>query len=146
MLLAGWWGLVAGLALLLGAVLGLYARASVRTIGLVMGFGAGVLMSAVAFELTSESFEGAGHLATITGLAAGALTFFVGDWLIDALGRSSPQEPHDADARVRRGSVGARAGRDARRHPGVGGGLMLVAGFTPAFVLSHATAHQPRVG
>ena len=101
MLLAGWWGLVAGLALLLGAVLGLYARASVRTIGLVMGFGAGVLMSAVAFELTSESFEGAGHLATITGLAAGALTFFVGDWLIDAWGghrRKSPTMQTHASA------------------------------------------------
>ena len=32
-------------------------------------------MSAVAFELTLEGFEGAGHAATVSGLVAGALVF-----------------------------------------------------------------------
>ena len=41
MLVAGWWGFVAGAALLVGALLGLYARASTRTIGLVMGLAPG---------------------------------------------------------------------------------------------------------
>ena len=52
-----------------------------------MAFGAGVLISAVAFELVAEAFEtaaGSGSLAL--GLAAGALTFFVGDALIDRMG------------------------------------------------------------
>jgi ZIP family zinc transporter len=93
MLIATWWGFVGGAALLIGAVVGWYAKASTRLIGLVMGFGAGVLMSAVAFELTLEAFESAGHLATLTGLAAGALTFFVGDWIIDHRGGHRRKSP-----------------------------------------------------
>jgi ZIP family zinc transporter len=83
---AGFWGLVGGLALLVGALIGLYARASTRAIGLVMGFGAGVLISALAFELAAESFERGGTSPTVIGLAAGAVTFFVGDLIIDRRG------------------------------------------------------------
>jgi ZIP family zinc transporter len=86
MLEAGFWGLVGGVALLVGAVLGLYLSASVRLIGLVMGFGAGVLISALAFELAAESFSRGGSTPTVVGLAAGSLTFFVGDWIIDRRG------------------------------------------------------------
>ena len=42
MLRAGIWGLVAGSSLLVGALLGLYARPTYRVIGLVMAFGSGV--------------------------------------------------------------------------------------------------------
>lgn len=51
-----------------------------------MAFGAGVLISAVAYELVEEAFstsEGGGAVAL--GLAAGALTFFAGDAAIDRL-------------------------------------------------------------
>ena len=51
MLEAAWWGFVGGAALLVGALLGLYLKVGLRVIGLVMAFGAGVLISAVAFEL-----------------------------------------------------------------------------------------------
>jgi ZIP family zinc transporter len=86
MLEAGFWGLVGGVALLVGAVLGLYLSASARLIGLVMGFGAGVLISALAFELAAESFSRGGTTPTVIGLAAGSLTFFAGDWVIDRRG------------------------------------------------------------
>lgn len=93
MLIATWWGFVGGVALIVGALLGVYARASNRVIGLVMGFGAGVLISAVAYELTLESFEAAGHWATVSGLAAGGLVFFAGDWWIDARGGHRRKSP-----------------------------------------------------
>jgi len=80
---AAFWGFVGGVALLLGAVLGLVWRTPPRVIGLVMAFGAGVLISAVAFELTEEAFETSGGLPVVLGLTAGALTFFVGDWILD---------------------------------------------------------------
>ena len=52
-----------------------------------MAFGAGVLISAVAYELVEEAFEtSAGNGGIALGLAAGALTFFVGDMLVDRLG------------------------------------------------------------
>jgi ZIP family zinc transporter len=86
MLEAGFWGFVGGFALLVGAIVGLKARAGQRTIGLVMAFGAGVLISALAFELTEESFKRGGALAVTLGLAAGGILFFAGDWVLDHRG------------------------------------------------------------
>ena len=81
------WGLFAGSSLILGGVIALTLPISQRLLGLIMGFGAGVLISAVSFELVAEAFEtaaGSGSLAL--GLTAGALTFFVGDMLVARMG------------------------------------------------------------
>lgn len=86
MLEAGLWGLVGGIALLIGAAIGLKVPVSRRVVGLVMAFGAGVLISAIAFELTEEAFVLGGGDAVALGIAAGALTYFAGDWLIDREG------------------------------------------------------------
>ena len=86
MLEAAFWGLVGGFALLIGAVVGLKVPASQRVIGLVMAFGAGVLISALSFELTEEAFERGGIDAVALGLAGGAFAFFAGDWIIDRRG------------------------------------------------------------
>jgi ZIP family zinc transporter len=52
-----------------------------------MAFGAGVLISAVAYELFLEATESANNREWATaGLFAGSLTFFVGDTLIDRMG------------------------------------------------------------
>jgi len=83
---AAFWGFVGGGALLIGALLGLLVPTSQRTIGLVMGFGAGVLIAALAFELTDEAFELGGTDAVAVGLALGALAFYVGDTIIDRRG------------------------------------------------------------
>jgi ZIP family zinc transporter len=56
-------------------------------VGLVMGFGAGVLISAVAYELVEDAVErSAGSGGVGLGLALGSLTFFGGDLVIDRLG------------------------------------------------------------
>jgi zinc transporter, ZIP family len=73
--------------LLVGGVLALQLRLRERFIGLVMAFGAGVLISAVAYELFLEAFRMAEHLYWMgLGLFAGAFTFFLGDALIDRMG------------------------------------------------------------
>ena len=69
--------------MLLGGVAGLKMSASQRVIGLIMAFGAGVLISELAFELTEEAFRQGGSDAVAFGLAAGAIAFFVGDWILD---------------------------------------------------------------
>jgi ZIP family zinc transporter len=102
-LTAAFWGAVGGAALVLGAVAGLKLPASQRMIGLIMGFGAGVLISALAFELTQEAFERGGVDAVAFGLAAGALSFFAGDWILDHRG-----------AQHRKRSGGQQAGGSAR--------------------------------
>lgn len=86
MLEAAFWGLVGGFALVLGAVIGLTLPTSQRVIGLVMGFGAGALISALAFDLTQEAFRQGGADAVAIGLAAGAVAFFAGDKVIDERG------------------------------------------------------------
>jgi zinc transporter, ZIP family len=83
---ATFWGFVGGIALLVGAGIGLRIGASQRIIALVMAFGSGVLVSALAFELTDEAFHRGGTDAVALGLAAGALAFFAGDWVVDHRG------------------------------------------------------------
>jgi zinc transporter, ZIP family len=81
------WGLVAGSSLVLGGVLALAVGMGARTLGVIMAFGAGVLISAVAFELVEEAFETSATLRTVAaGLFAGCAVFAVGDWLIDRMG------------------------------------------------------------
>ena len=86
MLEAALWGLVGGGSLVVGAALGLRLSPSKRAIGLVMAFGAGVLVSAAAFELTEEAFRQGGRDATAIGLAAGALAFFGANSLVTRFG------------------------------------------------------------
>ena len=81
------WGLVAASSLLLGGVLALRVRVGDRALGLVMGFGAGVLISAVAYELVLEAFETSAGLGGVAlGLAAGCAAFSIGDALVDRIG------------------------------------------------------------
>jgi ZIP family zinc transporter len=83
---AAFWGLVGGFALIVGAVLGLLVRLPRRAIGLIMAFGAGVLVSALTFELTAEAYRAGGLDSTSAGLALGSLTFFAGDAVLDRMG------------------------------------------------------------
>jgi ZIP family zinc transporter len=99
MLAALCWGLLAASSLLLGAIVALRFRIGLRAIGLVMGFGAGVLISAVAFDLVEEAVGMAsGHGAVLIGIFAGCGVFFGGDWLIDRSGGTRRKSAHGAGA------------------------------------------------
>jgi zinc transporter, ZIP family len=81
------WGLVASSSLLVGGALALRVRVGNRALGLVMGFGAGVLISAVAYELVLEAFDTSAGLGGVAlGLAVGCAAFSIGDGLVDRLG------------------------------------------------------------
>ena len=110
------WGFAGGASLIVGGAVALRWRIGERALGLIMAFGGGVLISAVAFELVEEAFDtssGSGGVAL--GLVTGSLTFFVGDELIDRMG--------GADRKHSGGKPGAGLGardrpRDrAGRHP-----------------------------
>jgi ZIP family zinc transporter len=97
------WGVVASSSLLLGGVLALRLSISTRMLGLVMAFGAGVLISSVSFELVEEAFDTSmGFGGVGLGLFAGAATFYLGDALLDRFG---------ADGR--KSSAGMQAGGSA---------------------------------
>jgi ZIP family zinc transporter len=86
MLEAGLWGLAAASTLIVGALIGLYARISRQVVALVLAFGVGALISALAFDLTEEAFRGGGTLSVAIGLGAGALTYYAGDQLLSHRG------------------------------------------------------------
>lgn len=90
---AAGWGLLGASSLLIGAVLGLTLRIPSRLVGLILGFGAGTLISAVAFELTDEAFQLGGADAVAIGLAIGALTYFAGDAAIESRGGERRMSP-----------------------------------------------------
>jgi zinc transporter, ZIP family len=86
MLEAGLWGALAASSLVVGAIAGLALPVPRRWVALLVAFGSGALISALAFDLTEEAFAAGGPLAVAGGLAAGAATFFVGDQLLHRRG------------------------------------------------------------
>ena len=74
------WGALAASSLVIGSIVALLFRIKLPTIGLIMGFGAGVLISAVAFDLVEKAAaKSNGDGWTIAGLFAGCAVFFGGD-------------------------------------------------------------------
>jgi zinc transporter, ZIP family len=80
------WGALAASSLVLGAAIGLMRRWPRRLVGLVLGFGAGALISAVSFELAEEGVKLAGALPVAIGLGAGAITYFVAAGRVASMG------------------------------------------------------------
>ena len=92
------WGILAASSLVIGALVALRFSIGLRAIGLVMAFGAGVLISAVSFDLIEEaSGMASGQGPVAVGLFAGCLVFFGGDRLIDRLGGSGRKRATGTD-------------------------------------------------
>jgi zinc transporter, ZIP family len=81
------WGLLATSSLIIGALVVQIRAPGERVLGAVMAFGAGVLLSAVSFELVEEAIAvSAGEGGTALGFFVGALAFTLGDLAISRLG------------------------------------------------------------
>jgi ZIP family zinc transporter len=81
------WGIVASSSLVIGGVVALRFSISSRALGLIMAFGAGVLISSVSFELVQAAFDtAAGDGGVALGLFAGAWVYFAGDALLTRFG------------------------------------------------------------
>jgi ZIP family zinc transporter len=100
-LIAGIWGLVAGSALVLGALLGYGIRIPARLIAGVMAFGAGVLISALSLDLMNEAYRRGGFDATAIGFLCGAAAYSAANALLSRKGakhrkRSGSQQPSES--------------------------------------------------
>ena len=89
MLAAFFWGLLATSSLVLGAIISASFPLNRQAMGIILGFGAGTLISAISYELIYESVS----MARLSGFPAlgffaGAFTFFFADKLITGLGAS----------------------------------------------------------
>ncbi len=80
------WGALAASSLVLGALIGLARPWPKQVVGLVLGFGAGALISAVSFELAEDGAKIAGGLPVALGLGAGALVYYIAAGRVAAMG------------------------------------------------------------
>ncbi len=99
---AGFWGLFSGSALLVGAAIGYFLRVPQRAIAAIMAFGAGVLISALSFELMDEAYKRGGFDSTAIGFVGGAVVYTAANWYLAFQGakhrkRSGKQQPSEAD-------------------------------------------------
>jgi ZIP family zinc transporter len=80
------WGALAASSLLIGALAALARGWSRRVVGLVLAFGAGALISAVAFELALEGDATGGFASLAAGLALGGVTYYLLDGVVERIG------------------------------------------------------------
>lgn len=97
---AGAWGLGGGAMLVLGAAVAWWLPVPRRVVAGVMAFGAGVLISAVAFDLAAEALETGGFGPTASGLLGGALAYVLANTALARRGarhrkRSGDHQPSE---------------------------------------------------
>lgn len=99
---AGFWGLVAGSALIVGAFIGYYLKVPARLIAAVMAFGSGVLISALSFDLMDEAYKRGGFDSTSLGFLVGAAIYTLANWYLAHHGarhrkRSGGRQPSEGE-------------------------------------------------
>ena len=94
--LAGLWGLAAASSLLLGAIIAYVVRLPRRLVAGVMAFGAGVLISALAFDLMEDAFRRGGFAPVALGFVAGGLIYTGANLWLNA--RGAHHRKHSGDA------------------------------------------------
>lgn len=97
---AGLWGLLGGSALLIGAGIGYFIRIPQRLIAAIMAFGAGVLISALSFELMDEAYKRGGFDSTAIGFISGAAVYTAANWFLAQQGakhRKRSNQSKDSD-------------------------------------------------
>jgi zinc transporter, ZIP family len=78
------WALLGASSLLLGALVAFVVPIPRKVLGFILAFGAGVLVSAVAYELVEQAVTvSASGYAVAIGFPLGALVFYLGDVAID---------------------------------------------------------------
>lgn len=100
---AGLWGLLGGSALVLGALIAYAVKLPQRVIAGVMAFGAGVLISALSFDLMDEALVRGGFIHTAAGFLAGAAVYTGANIWLNNRGarhrkRTGMQQAADADS------------------------------------------------
>lgn len=86
MLSALGWGAVAAASLVVGALLGMARHWRNGVVGGVLAFGAGALISGVAFELAQAGLRLGGPVSVAGGLVVGAFAFFFANRAVDSMG------------------------------------------------------------
>ena len=96
------WGLLSGSALLLGAAIGFYLSLPRRIVAYIMAFGAGVLLSALSFELIEDAQALGGIVPTVLGVLGGAGVYTLANYALEHRGakhrkRSGEHQPSEEE-------------------------------------------------
>jgi ZIP family zinc transporter len=99
---AGAGGLFGGAARVVGAAVAWFVRVPSRVIASVMAFGSGVLISALAFDLTEDAAQTGGFVPTVVGFVAGAVVYLAANLVLAHRGarhrkRSGDQQPSEQE-------------------------------------------------
>jgi ZIP family zinc transporter len=135
---AGLWGLLSGSALLLGALVGWFVPVKQRAVAANMEFGAGVLISALSFELVDEAWRQGGFAPMAGGFLAGALVYTLANYWLSHRG-----------ARHRKRSQEGNREAQADKHPNNSSALALGAlldGIPESIVIGVSLLKGPRWG
>jgi ZIP family zinc transporter len=97
---AGAWGLLAGGALVIGALIAWFVRVPRPVVASVMAFGSGVLISALSFDLVDEAEKTGGLVPTVAGALGGAVVYVAANVALARRGaqhrkRSQDQQPSE---------------------------------------------------
>jgi ZIP family zinc transporter len=136
---AGFWGLLAGSSLLIGAAVGYFARLPQRLIAGVMAFGSGTLISALAFDLMDEAYHRGGFRSTAIGFVVGAAVYTAVNWYLSHRG-----------AKHRKRS-GEQQAKEKQQHGESNSGLAIAAGalldgIPESIVIGTSMIHGGAVG
>jgi ZIP family zinc transporter len=107
-LIAAGWGLFSGMALVIGAAIAWFTNIPRKIIALVMAFGSGVLISALAFDLMDDAYKRGGLLSSIMGFLVGAGIYSLVNYIVN----------HHGGRHRKRSGPGRQ--KTEREHPGSG--------------------------
>lgn len=85
------YGLLASSSFVIGVLLGLFTSPPRRVVAGIIGFGGGVLVSALTFELMQEAFESGGGAYAISGFLLGAVIYVSADIGLERMAAKSPK-------------------------------------------------------
>ncbi len=106
---AGWWGLVAGAALVVGALIGWFVRVPPKVVSSIMAFGAGVLISALAFDLIDEAERQGGLGPAVAGFLGGAVAYVAANAVLARRGAKHRKRSKDGMQPSEQESAGSGA-------------------------------------
>jgi ZIP family zinc transporter len=95
---AFFWGALGASALLVGALVAYVSRPGKRIIAVVMGFGAGLLIGSVSFELIDEALKTTDVAWVGAMTLVGAGVFTAGDWYLNRRGGGERKDVAGAQA------------------------------------------------
>jgi ZIP family zinc transporter len=85
------YGSLASSSFVIGVVVGLFASPPRRVVAAVIGFGAGVLVSALTFDLMREAFDTGGAIYAVVGFLLGAVIYVAADVGLERMAARSPK-------------------------------------------------------